>query len=201
MPNTKISLVNKWKLTAKIRSAGNLLAKRQGEYVESLKKGELAKAVNTISKAWDSFYKETHGSKVAFAVRLDPTCPKHRDKTSKHSDGKPGYESHHMYNAVRNATTRAVSSGKGNTTIGVTAENGLLTRLYTEKIKRDPTYTPDLYANDLTATDRLKPKQITNVKGYCQAIYDAAVAHGDINPDQLAEEMAEIEAELSKATG
>jgi hypothetical protein len=201
MSNTKISKVNAFKFTKKIREAAALLATEAAKYAKALKVGELAKAVKVISDTWDLFDTETGGSKVQFAIRLDKTCPTHRDKHSKDSDGKPGYTNHAMYNAIRNATTRAVASGKSASTVGYTAEEGLLPKLYLRQAIRYPDYTPEMFTNDLTETGMIKSdKAIKNVRGFCQARFDNAVSHGDIvlppTPEEIAAEEALIQAEI-----
>ena len=194
MANTTISKVDGFPIPAKVRKAANAIAGKFAEYQKTLDTKTMVNYIRLISDTWDSFKEETKGSKVQFAVRLDPDCPTHRDTDD---DGNPGYKDNAMYNAVVNATTRAKSSGKSPSKVGHTSEGGTIPELL--KVQRNrfgpEEYTLDMVKNDLDACGTLSKQVVLSIMSFITLALDA-----EISPQELEEEEAEIEAGL-KATG
>ena len=193
MSNTTVSKVDSFPIPAKVRKAANAIAGKFAEYQKTLTTKAMINHIKLISDTWDAFKEDTKGSKVQFAVRLDPDCPTHRDIDD---DGNPGYKDNAMYNAVVNATTRAAHKTK-NPKVGHTSEGGTIPELL--KVQRERwgpmEYTIDMVENDLKACGTLSKQQVGTIKSFVTLAEDA-----EISPQELEAEEAEIEAGL-EATG
>lgn len=199
MANTTMSAVDKFPITAKIRKSATILADKFKAYAEGLSTKTMVKHIQLISDTWEDFKDTTKGSKVQFACRLDPTCPTERDKNS---DGSPGgYSKNSMYNAIRNATTRAVAS-KGTKGAGPTSDGGLVPELLILQMEDIPSYTLDQVRNHLEQVrlgsetgDRPSKKVIDTIMSLV-----TKAANEDAIPEATQEEIDAEVAEM-EATG
>ena len=216
MANTTVSKVDSFPIPKAVRAAAEILSGKYKDYAASLSTKVMQTKIALIEKTWIAFRDDTKGTKIQFTRRLDSSCPDHKkDVTQEDGTIIKGYPSHPMYNAVVNATTRAVGSGKSGSSVGHTSEDGTLDRLFQVQCKRFPTYTPEEYEFDLRATERLTPKVAKNINGFIEGTFTppdvetlqaalktltAIVKAAMTAEDETEEEEAEIEAELA-ATG